>query len=100
MIEDVDGNTFSTSREVSAASTRSSPRKSKLQFGSRSKIFASVLQRYPYEGYVAVAEKLNALAPGKFAKKTLLVNSGAEAVEKRRQNRTGLHQAASGYRIQ
>src|SRR5215467_6534505 len=35
----------------------------------------------PYEGYVAVAEKLNALAPGKFAKKTLLVNSGAEALE-------------------
>ncbi len=35
----------------------------------------------PYEGYIAVAEKLNALAPGKFAKKTLLVNSGAEAVE-------------------
>jgi len=35
----------------------------------------------PYEGYVAVAEKLNALTPGKFAKKTLLVNSGAEAVE-------------------
>ncbi len=35
----------------------------------------------PYEGYVSVAEKLNALAPGKFAKKTLLVNSGAEAVE-------------------
>jgi 4-aminobutyrate aminotransferase/(S)-3-amino-2-methylpropionate transaminase len=35
----------------------------------------------PYEGYIAVAEKLNALAPGKFPKKTLLVNSGAEAVE-------------------
>jgi 4-aminobutyrate aminotransferase/(S)-3-amino-2-methylpropionate transaminase len=35
----------------------------------------------PYESYVAVAEKLNALAPGKFAKKTLLVNSGAEALE-------------------
>src|SRR6476646_4847489 len=35
----------------------------------------------PYEGYVAVAEKLNALTPGKFAKKTMLVNSGAEAVE-------------------
>ncbi len=35
----------------------------------------------PYEGYVALAEKLNSLAPGKFAKKTLLVNSGAEAVE-------------------
>jgi 4-aminobutyrate aminotransferase/(S)-3-amino-2-methylpropionate transaminase len=35
----------------------------------------------PYEGYVAVAEKLNDLAPGKFAKKTILLNSGAEAVE-------------------
>src|ERR1041384_1510341 len=35
----------------------------------------------PYEGYVAVAEKLNALAPGNFTKKTILVNSGAEAIE-------------------
>src|ERR1700686_1282224 len=35
----------------------------------------------PYESYVAVAEKLNALAPGNFPKKTILVNSGAEAVE-------------------
>lgn len=35
----------------------------------------------PYEGYVRVAERLNALTPGNFAKKTLLVNSGAEAVE-------------------
>lgn len=34
-----------------------------------------------YEPYVALAEKLNAIVPGKFAKKTLLVNSGAEAVE-------------------
>jgi 4-aminobutyrate aminotransferase/(S)-3-amino-2-methylpropionate transaminase len=35
----------------------------------------------PYESYVAVAEKLNSLAPGKFTKKTMLVNSGAEAIE-------------------
>ncbi|HLW80320.1 MAG TPA: 4-aminobutyrate--2-oxoglutarate transaminase [Terriglobia bacterium] len=35
----------------------------------------------PYDGYVRLAERLNALTPGKFAKKTLLVNSGAEAVE-------------------
>ncbi|HTT32743.1 MAG TPA: 4-aminobutyrate--2-oxoglutarate transaminase [Methylomirabilota bacterium] len=35
----------------------------------------------PYEGYVAVAEKLNALAPISFAKKTILLNSGAEAIE-------------------
>jgi 4-aminobutyrate aminotransferase/(S)-3-amino-2-methylpropionate transaminase len=35
----------------------------------------------PYESYIAVAEKLNALAPGKFSKKTILLNTGAEAVE-------------------
>ena len=35
----------------------------------------------PYESYIAFAEKLNALAPGVTPKKTLLVNSGAEAVE-------------------
>jgi len=35
----------------------------------------------PYEGYVALAEKLNALAPGASPKKTILLNSGAEAVE-------------------
>src|ERR1700678_4151334 len=34
-----------------------------------------------YEGYVALAEKLNQVTPGKFAKKTFFVNSGAEAVE-------------------
>src|SRR5271163_2475822 len=34
-----------------------------------------------YESYVALAEKLNQLTPGSFAKKTFLVNSGAEAVE-------------------
>src|SRR6202158_2726876 len=35
----------------------------------------------PYESYVAVCEKLNALVPGKGQKKTILVNTGAEAVE-------------------
>jgi len=35
----------------------------------------------PYESYVHLAERLNALVPGNFAKKTFLVNSGAEAVE-------------------
>ena len=34
-----------------------------------------------YESYVELAEKLNALTPGRFAKKTFLANSGAEAVE-------------------
>ena len=34
-----------------------------------------------YESYVELAEKLNALTPGNFPKKTFFVNSGAEAVE-------------------
>src|SRR6266436_4026142 len=35
----------------------------------------------PYESYIAVCEELNALVPGKGPKKTILVNTGAEAVE-------------------
>jgi 4-aminobutyrate aminotransferase / (S)-3-amino-2-methylpropionate transaminase / 5-aminovalerate transaminase len=35
----------------------------------------------PYEPAVALAERLNALVPGSTPKKTLLVNSGAEAIE-------------------
>ena len=34
-----------------------------------------------YEGYVALAERLNALIPGAGPKRTLLLNSGAEAIE-------------------
>jgi 4-aminobutyrate aminotransferase/(S)-3-amino-2-methylpropionate transaminase len=34
-----------------------------------------------YEPYVALAERMNAIAPGTHEKKTLFVNSGAEAVE-------------------
>ena len=34
-----------------------------------------------YDSYVEVCEKLNALAPGNFAKKSLLLTSGAEALE-------------------
>ncbi len=35
----------------------------------------------PYESYVRLAERMNAIAPGDFPKKTLFLNSGAEAVE-------------------
>src|ERR1700733_4585484 len=34
-----------------------------------------------YESYIRLAERLNAATPGKFPKKTILVNTGAEAVE-------------------
>ncbi|MDP7702596.1 MULTISPECIES: 4-aminobutyrate--2-oxoglutarate transaminase [unclassified Mycobacterium] len=35
----------------------------------------------PYEGYVAVAEELNRITPGEGEKRSVLFNSGAEAVE-------------------
>src|SRR5690606_32242803 len=38
-------------------------------------------QVVPYENYVALAERLNALVPGDFAKKTIFATTGAEAVE-------------------
>ncbi|AUC55785.1 4-aminobutyrate--2-oxoglutarate transaminase [Sagittula sp. P11] len=49
-------------------------------------------QVVPYEPYVALAEKLNALAPGDFPKKSLLVTTGAEAVE----NAVKIARAATG----
>ncbi|MFT6074022.1 MAG: 4-aminobutyrate aminotransferase/(S)-3-amino-2-methylpropionate transaminase [Yoonia sp.] len=49
-------------------------------------------QVVPYEPYVALAEKLNALAPGEHAKKSLLVTTGAEAVE----NAVKIARAATG----
>jgi len=45
-----------------------------------------------YESYVAVAERLNALVPGDFTKKTLLVTTGAEAAE----NAVKIARAATG----
>lgn len=49
-------------------------------------------QVVPYEPYVALAERLNALAPGEHAKKSLLVTTGAEAVE----NAVKIARAATG----
>ena len=49
-------------------------------------------QVVPYEPYIALAEKLNALAPGDHPKKSLLVTTGAEAVE----NAVKIARAATG----
>jgi len=83
VIEDVDGNKFlDFAGGIGCLNTGHRP--AQIESAIRQQ-----LEKYlhlcfsvtPYEGYIAVAEKLNALAPGKFSKKTLLVNSGAEAVE-------------------
>src|SRR5262245_44434719 len=41
----------------------------------------TAFQVLPYEPYVALAERLNELAPGDAPKKTLLLTTGAEAIE-------------------
>jgi 4-aminobutyrate aminotransferase len=38
-------------------------------------------QVVPYESYIALAEKLNAMTPGKYPKKTALFSTGAEGIE-------------------
>lgn len=49
-------------------------------------------QVMPYENYVALAERLNDRVPGDFAKKTVFVTTGAEAVE----NAVKIARAATG----
>jgi 4-aminobutyrate aminotransferase/(S)-3-amino-2-methylpropionate transaminase len=46
-----------------------------------SKLTHTLFTVTPYENYVLVAEKLTAITPGDFEKRSILVNSGAEAVE-------------------
>ncbi len=49
-------------------------------------------QVLPYESYVTLAERINALTPGNYAKKTAFFSSGAEAVE----NAIKIARASSG----
>jgi 4-aminobutyrate aminotransferase/(S)-3-amino-2-methylpropionate transaminase len=45
------------------------------------KFLHTCVQVTPYEGYIRLAERMNEITPGKFSKKTLFLNNGAEAVE-------------------
>ncbi|HEV7715577.1 MAG TPA: aminotransferase class III-fold pyridoxal phosphate-dependent enzyme, partial [Steroidobacteraceae bacterium] len=45
------------------------------------KLMHGCFQVTPYESYIALAERLNALMPGKGPKKTIFLTTGAEAVE-------------------
>jgi 4-aminobutyrate aminotransferase/(S)-3-amino-2-methylpropionate transaminase len=56
------------------------------------KFLHTCVQVTPYECYVRLAERLNQITPGKFPKKTLFVNTGAEAVE----NAVKIARAATG----
>jgi 4-aminobutyrate aminotransferase / (S)-3-amino-2-methylpropionate transaminase / 5-aminovalerate transaminase len=83
MLEDVDGNRFiDLGGGIGCANVgHRNPRVLGALRGQLDAFLHLCFQVTGYESYVAVAEKLNQLTPGKFAKKTLLVNSGAEAVE-------------------
>jgi 4-aminobutyrate aminotransferase / (S)-3-amino-2-methylpropionate transaminase / 5-aminovalerate transaminase len=83
LLEDVDGNVF-----IDFAGGIGC-----LNVGHRNSSVASAIHQQvdrflhtcaqvtPYEGYIALAEVMNRLTPGDFAKKTLFLNSGVEAVE-------------------
>ncbi len=49
--------------------------------GQLDRFLHTCVQVTPYENYVRLAERMNAVTPGKFPKKTILLNTGAEAVE-------------------
>jgi 4-aminobutyrate aminotransferase/(S)-3-amino-2-methylpropionate transaminase len=49
--------------------------------GQLDRFLHTCVQVTPYESYVRLAERMNEVTPGKFPKKTMFVNSGAEAVE-------------------
>jgi 4-aminobutyrate aminotransferase / (S)-3-amino-2-methylpropionate transaminase / 5-aminovalerate transaminase len=82
-IEDVDGNRF-----IDFAGGIGC-----LNTGQRNEVVAAAIESQlekflhtcgqvtPYESYVRLAERLNEITPGRFPKKTLLVTTGAEAVE-------------------
>lgn len=82
-VEDVDGNVFlDFASGISVVNTGHCPdtvvNAIKMQ---ADKFMHTSFNVIPYEAYIKVCEKLNHHMPGCFEKKSLLLNSGAEAVE-------------------
>jgi 4-aminobutyrate aminotransferase/(S)-3-amino-2-methylpropionate transaminase len=57
------------------------PEVAEAAYAQAQKLTHTLFTVTPYENYVRVAEKLAAITPGDFEKHSILVNSGAEAVE-------------------
>ncbi|WP_167102984.1 4-aminobutyrate--2-oxoglutarate transaminase [Mycobacterium sp. DL592] len=83
IIEDVDGNRLIDLGSGIAVTTigNSSPRVIDAVRAQVADFTHTCFMVTPYEEYVAVAEHLNRLTPGSYAKRSALFNSGAEAVE-------------------
>ena len=83
LLEDVDGNTFiDLAGGIGCVNTghRAEPVLAAIR-DQIDRYLHTCFSVSPYEGYVELAERLNQLTPGKFAKKTLILNTGSEAVE-------------------
>src|SRR6201997_1925025 len=83
VLEDVDGNRFidfAGGIGCSNVGHRAAPVLKSVR-AQLDKFLHTCFSVAPYEPYIKLAERLNQLVPGNFPKKTLLVNTGAEAVE-------------------
>ena len=83
IVEDADGNRFIDLASGIAVTTvgSSAPRVVGAVGEQLDRFTHTCFQVTPYESYVEVCERLNALTPGDHAKRSFLVNSGVEAVE-------------------
>lgn len=83
IVKDVDGNSLIDFGSGIAVTTigNSAPRVIEAVQAQVGKFTHTCFMITPYEGYVAVAEALNELTPGEHEKRSVLFNSGAEAVE-------------------
>jgi 4-aminobutyrate aminotransferase/(S)-3-amino-2-methylpropionate transaminase len=94
IIEDVDGNRLiDLGAGIAVVNVgHAHPAVSAAIAEQAAKFVHTCFQVTPYEGYVAVCEQLNARTPGSHEKRSMLVNSGAEAVE----NAVKISRAATG----
>jgi 4-aminobutyrate aminotransferase / (S)-3-amino-2-methylpropionate transaminase / 5-aminovalerate transaminase len=83
LVTDVDGNTFiDFARGIGAVNVgHADPRLVEAVREQVGNYVHTAFQAAPYEPFVELAEKLNALVPRGFEKKTVFANSGSEAVE-------------------
>lgn len=83
IVEDVDGNRLIDLGSGIAVTTvgSSAPRVVEAVAAQAAEFTHTCFMVTPYEGYVAVAERLAALTPGRHEKRSALFNSGSEAVE-------------------
>src|SRR6478672_4175101 len=83
VLVDVDGNSFIDLGSGIAVTTvgNSAPRVVDAVHDQVARFTHTCFMITPYDGYVAVAEALNAVTPGDHEKRSALFNSGAEAVE-------------------